>query len=441
MRLWLHINGVRFPHRKLAHVASLKARIGWQNLRTDEFIDEGPYCVTGTDFDNGRIDWSRAYHVAKERYNIDENIQLREGDLLVSKDGTIGKVAVIDRLPGLATLNSGLFVVRPRVGDLDSIYLAWVIRSGVFDAFVSYRYAGSTINHLYQNVFETFCVPFPDIEAQKAIAAFLDRECARIDQLIEKREAFLDLIEEKKATLAAVAVDGSILGGYSKRIQGWFGTLPEFWDLRRAKFLFRERQDRSDSGEEELLTVSHITGVTRRSDKDVNMFLAESMEGYKLVSEGDVVINTMWAWMGAMGVSPMEGLISPSYGVYAPTSNAFEAGYLDLLLRSRPFVAEVTRRSKGIYSSRLRLYPDAFLDIILPVPSTEIQRAILTALKASTEREERLAALSRLSIDRLREYRSALVTAAVAGQIDVATWRKRGTAQKTLDQIEEGLPA
>ncbi len=78
------------------------------------------------------------------------------------------------------------------------------------------------------------------------------------------------------------------------------------------------------------------------------MFLAESMEGYKLVFKGDVAVNTMWAWMGALGVSPLDGLISPSYGVYAPTGNHFTFRHLDLLLRSRPFVAEANRRSKGV---------------------------------------------------------------------------------------------
>ncbi len=218
--------------------------------------------------------------------------------------------------------------------------------------------------------------------------------------------------------------------------QGWFGRLPGDWPVRRAKFLFRERQDRSASGGEELLTVSHITGITKRSEKDVNMFLAESMEGYKLVCKGDVVINTMWAWMGAMGVSPLEGLISPSYGVYSPTSGAFESEYFELVLRSRPFIAEATRRSKGIHSSRLRLYPDAFLDILLPVPSLEAQCAILTALKVATKREEKLATLSRLSLNLLREFRSSLITAAVAGQIDVLTWSKRGTIDRRLETIE-----
>jgi type I restriction enzyme, S subunit len=107
-----------------------------------------------------------------------------------------------------------------------------------------------------------------------------------------------------------------------------------------------------------------------------------------------------------------------------------------MLLRSRPFIAEATRRSKGIHSSRLRLYPDAFLDISLPVPSLEAQRAILTALEIATKKEEKLATLSRLSLDRLREFRSSLITAAVTGQIDVKTWDRSGTTQRRLDAIE-----
>ena len=281
-------------------------------------------------------------------------------------------------------------------------------------------------------------IPYVDRATQEAIANFLDREILRIDRLIKKREAFLSLIAEKTASIAAKIVDGSILYDKREGALGWFGQLSNDWQVRRAKFLFRERQDRSQTGEEELLSVSHITGVTRRSEKDVNMFLAESNEDYKLVFPGDVVINTMWAWMGAMGVSTEEGLISPSYGVYAPTTHDYEFAYFDLLLRSSPFIAEATRRSKGIHSSRLRLYPDAFLDIPLPVPPKNDQQAILATVKALTERDELLAA-SRKSLERLHEFRSALITAAVTGQIDVATWGKHGESDRRLDHIEEEM--
>ena len=302
---------------------------------------------------------------------------------------------------------------------------------------------GTTFLELSRDKLKAARIPLPDLPTQKAIADFLDRETARIDQLIEKKQRLVEVLGEKRQVVISHAVTKGL--DPSVRMQEscveWIGALPESSGVRRGKFMFREGNARSKTGGEELLSVSHVTGVTRRSEKNVYMFLAESNEDYKLVTTGDVVVNTMWAWMGAIGVSPIDGLISPSYGVYAPTGNHYVPQYLELLLRSRPFVAEVNRRSKGVWSSRLRLYPDAFLDISFPVPSREDQAKTLSALAYATKRESTLGELGARSIDRLREFRSALITAAVTGEIDVSTWGKQRTIDRRLDQIEEAASA
>ena len=370
------------------------------------------------------------------------NYRLELGDILVTKssgsDLHIGKASLVTK--DVADLRAAFsnFNQRIRVSKRQEARFYWYFLNSNQARYHYVVRANSTsgLGNLTASILGDLPIPDTALKDQIAIANFLERETARIDRLIERRERFLNLISEKKSALVELAVNGNILNVPPDGEQGWFGRLPSNWPVRRAKFLFRERQTRSLNGDEELLTVSHITGVTKRSEKDVNMFMAESMAGYKLVSSGDVVINTMWAWMGAMGVSSIEGLISPSYGVYFPTSGAFEPGYIDLLLRSRPFIAEATRRSKGIHSSRLRLYPDAFLDIVLPVPSLDAQGAILTALRVVTEREEKLAVLSRRSLNLLREFRSSLITTAVAGRIDVMTWSKRGTVNRRAEIIE-----
>jgi restriction endonuclease S subunit len=263
-------------------------------------------------------------------------------------------------------------------------------------------------------------IPLPDLDTQKAIAAYLDRETARIDQLIAKKEQFREAINEKRRSLTAGLVDGSLIhSGEGTGPNGWFGQVPSHWRVRRARLVFRERIDPSQDGSEELLTVSHITGVTARADKDVNMFMAETLEGYKLVRASDLVVNTMWAWMGAIGVSPIDGCASPSYAVYRPASDCFQSDYLDLVVRSLPFVAEVNRRSKGVWASRLRLYPDAFLDIPFPLPPLEEQRALVDALNARLQREEAIASKAERTIALLKERRAALITAAVTGQLDI----------------------
>ena len=101
----------------------------------------------------------------------------------------------------------------------------------------------------------------------------------------------------------------------------WLGSVPAAWRLLRAKNLYREIDDRSMTGKEELLSVSHITGVTPRSQKNVTMFLAKSNIGHKICHPDDLAINTMWAWMAALGVSKHLGLVSPAYGVYRPLTN------------------------------------------------------------------------------------------------------------------------
>jgi type I restriction enzyme, S subunit len=98
----------------------------------------------------------------------------------------------------------------------------------------------------------------------------------------------------------------------------WLGDVLAHWEACRNRVVFVEIDDRSDDEDGELLTVSHITGVTPRSEKDVNMFLAETFVGYKRCRTGDLAINTMWAWMGALGCSPCDGIVSPSYNVYRP---------------------------------------------------------------------------------------------------------------------------
>lgn len=125
---------------------SIKARIGWQGLKKSEYLSSGEYVlVTGTDFLNGRIDWKSCVYVSKKRYEQDANIQIVKHDILITKDGTIGKVAFLDDVPCLGTLNSGIFVVRSHSEELDQCYLSKIFESFIFDAFLESLVAGSTI--------------------------------------------------------------------------------------------------------------------------------------------------------------------------------------------------------------------------------------------------------------------------------------------------------
>ncbi len=260
----------------------------------------------------------------------------------------------------------------------------------------------------------------PSIFEQRSIAEYLDRETAKIDALISAMKHLLDLLAEKRRALITHAVTRGLDSNVPMRDSGveWLGEIPAHWNVEYARWLFKEIDERSTTEENELLTVSHLTGVTPRSKKDVNMFMAESLEGYKICQTGDLAVNTLWAWMGAMGVAFQKGIVSPSYHIYRSLGQ-HKTRYLDYLVRIPVFANEVTRYSKGVWSSRLRLYPEEFFKLSLPIPPLEEQQLIADYLEKKILKTDNLYNALQKSVKLINERRSTLIAEAVSGKIQV----------------------
>lgn len=217
----------------------------------------------------------------------------------------------------------------------------------------------------------------------------------------------------------------------------WLPAVPEHWNEQRAKTFFREVDERSKTGQEELLSVSHLTGVTPRSQKKVTMFKAASYVGSKLCRPGDIVINTLWAWMAALGASRHVGIVSAAYGVYRPhRADSFNPAYLDYLLRTRAYVAEYIGRSTGIQSSRLRLYPNQFLDIALIQPPRPEQDQIVAYLRAQDGHIARFIKAKRDLIKVLAEQKLHIIDHAVTRGLD-ATVTLKPSGIEWLGEVPE----
>lgn len=195
---------------KLKYASTLKGRIGWQGLRTEEYRDEGPYLVTGTDFNKGYINWNSCVHVSKERFEQDKNIQIQENDLLITKDGTIGKIAMAKECPAEVSLNSGVFIVRNnRKYKYIYKFFYYIILSKQFSLwFELAQHGNSTIKHLTQENFYEFIFAYPPIVEQTQIVNFLDDKCEKIDSIIENKKAQLETIETYKKSLIYEYVTG-----------------------------------------------------------------------------------------------------------------------------------------------------------------------------------------------------------------------------------------
>ncbi|MCR5020126.1 MAG: restriction endonuclease subunit S [Ruminococcus sp.] len=154
----------------------IKARIGWQRLTKSEYRENGDYyLVTGTDIKGSTVDFSKCWYVDKERYEMDENIQLKNGDIIVTKDGTIGKVAMIQNMDKPAVLNSHLFVIRDTSSKLNNRFLMYILLSKHFKRFIIANQSQGTIPGLNQEKIIKFKIPIPPIKEQERIVSILDR--------------------------------------------------------------------------------------------------------------------------------------------------------------------------------------------------------------------------------------------------------------------------
>ena len=355
--------------------------------------------------------------------------------IVIGRKGSFGKVNYSDN-PVFAIDTT--FFVDDRFSSADIRWLFFLFGWLRLDEITrDSAVPGLERKHAYQKL-----VMVPPHPEQTAIVRFLDHADRRIRRYLRAKEKLIALLEEQKQAVIQQAVTGRIdvrtgrpYPAYDDSGVEWLGCVPAHWDLRPAKWYFREVDERSETGSEELLSVSHITGVTPRSEKNVTMFKAESNVGHKLCRPGDLVVNTMWAWMAALGVSRQVGIVSPSYAVYRPhPSSRLLGDYADLLLRTTTYKNEYICRPTGIRSSRLRLYPEQFLRIKLLCPSPEEQRAIIEFASNKSANVRRSIDLTHGEISLLREYRTRLIADVVTGKLDV---REAVAALPDVDPLAE----
>lgn len=197
---------------RIKYTSTLKGRIGWQGLKSDEYIDEGPYLITGTDFVSGVIDWKNCAHISNERFEEAPEIHIFEGDLLITKDGTIGKLAIAENCPDEVSLNSGVLLIRNKErGEYLNKYLYYILQSDVFWKWFRLSQNGnSTIIHLYQEQFSNFRYSLPSINEQKDIVDYLDTACMELDSLINANQSTIEKLKEYRQSVIYEAVTGKV---------------------------------------------------------------------------------------------------------------------------------------------------------------------------------------------------------------------------------------
>lgn len=225
---------------KIKYNCSLKGRIGWQGLTAEEYRDKGPFLITGTDFCNGKINWDTCVHVSDWRYEQAAEIMIKEGDLLITKDGTIGKVAIVKDMKDKTTLNSGVLLIREKKDSYSTKFLYYVLNSEEFWKWFNYINIGNTtISHLYQYDFDNFVFAITDKVEQVAIAKYLDVKVDKIDTVIKKVKEQIEILEKAKKSVITECVTKGLNSSAIMKDSGneLIGNIPSNWKVTRIKYV------------------------------------------------------------------------------------------------------------------------------------------------------------------------------------------------------------
>lgn len=385
----------------------IKSRIGWQGLKKSEYMSSGDYLlITGTDFDNGQVNWKSCAYVSKARYEQDCNIKIRPQDILISKDGTIGKVAYLGMIPKAGTLNSGIFVIRANDRKIDQVFLSKIFMSFYFEEFLNRLVAGSTINHLYQKDFVKFCFPLPNSEEQTAIATAL----SDVDSLIS---ALTKKIEKKKAIKQGLMQQ--LLTG-KKRLPGFCGD----WIKKKVSSVSDILRGGSPRPIENYIVKSGGVNWIKIGDVDssakyifrTNEQIIESGIQYsRFVHSGDLLLSNSMSF-GRPYILKTEGCIHDGWLVIQNYDKYFDKEFLYYLLGSDEVLKQYKSLAAG--SSVLNLNKDIVGKVVLYFPSSISEQTAIANILSDCDSE--IAALEEKR-DKYQEIKQGMMQQLLTGKI------------------------
>lgn len=358
--------------RTLIDCFSLRARIGWQGLRSDEFKTEGPYLVTGVDFHNGRVNWDDCYHVTEERYAQDKGIQLHEHDLLITKDGTIGKTAVVIDCPEKVTLNSGVFVVRAINNEVVPEFLYYILHSYWFDLFVRNVLTGSTIKHLNQEKFYKFSFEAPDVPTQKKIVEVLES----IDDVIDKTREIIQKYTNIKAGMLHDLFEMK-LEGYKTRPLGEISNIQRGGSPRPIQDFITDSEDGVNWIKigDTSLTSKYIASAKEK-------IIPAGVRHSRRVKPGDFVLSNSMSF-GRPYIVGIDGCVHDGWLVISDYEDSLDVNYLYYILCSYQVQKQLEALAAG--STVQNLKSDTVKKVVIPVPDDIDEQKQLSEMISSVD--------------------------------------------------------
>jgi type I restriction enzyme S subunit len=419
---------VGWSFSRLDHLADVRARIGWKALTADEYVEEGYPFLSTKNLRGKTLDLDDVNYISSFRYEESPELQLADGDVLISKDGTLGVTALVKDLPRPATVNGSIAVIRPR--GINAGYLKYFLDSDVIQGLIMAFKSGMGVPHLFQADLRKFPVVLPPDREQIEIADFLDKETERIDTLVAKKQRLLELLADRRTSLTRAGVGGE-LSTHSlepSRIP-WLGAKPAHWRTAKLSLVASMGSGHTPSRSHPEwwinCTIPWITtGEVAEMRSDREEYVSETRE---MISKLGIANSS--ATVRIAGTVVLCRTASAGYSAIMSrdmaTSQDFATWTCGPLLRPR-FLLLCLRAMRQDLLGRLAMgsthqtiYMPDIESLLIPLPDLEEQDAIVErvwkGLREIANLEDRLSSQMHL----LAERRQALITAAVTGQLEL----------------------
>ena len=414
----------------MKHYFYMKGRIGWQGLKADEFTEDGPYLVTGTDFVNGKVCWERCYHISEERYNEAPEIHVEKGDLLITKDGTVGKLALIDEKPEKVSLNSHLLILRPTKNNVDNHFVYWALQSINFKDYTGLASSGSTMASLSQEKIGEYPLLFPSPSEQQAIASYLDYKVGQIDASISAINTQIDDLKSYRQSIISEAVTKGLNPDAPMKDSGveWIGEIPESWDCTKLGWIYMNMGSGTTPDTNNLNYYSE-DGVNWLQTGDLNdsevimtskhvTELAIKERGMKLYPAGSIVIAMYGATIGKVGLLKIETTTNQACCVLPNVDNMYNR-YVFYTVQS----SKTALLAKSAGGGQPNISQTIIKEHKIPIPSLDEQFVIADYLDSKTSKIDTAIKSLEAQRDDLNALKQSIISEAVTGKIDVRDWK------------------
>jgi type I restriction enzyme, S subunit len=427
---WVENIPSHWGRSKIGFESIVKARLGWKGLKADEYVKDGYVFLATPNIKDAEIDFENVNYITEDRYLESPEIMLQQGDVLVTKDGsTTGTTNVVRQLPRPATVNSSIAVLRPKK-SMDSLYFYYFFTSEYTQNVIKMMRGGMGVPHLFQADLRWFDLILPPIAEQKAIANFLDHETAKIDTLIEKQQLLIKLLKEKRQTVISHAVTKGLNPDAPLRDSGveWLGEVPEHWELPKLI----HRTTNIGDGLHSTPQYKDRTGyyfVNGNNLVDGNIVIGSTAkevpeEEYKkhyIRLDSNSVLLSINGTIGNVARYNGEQVILGKSAAYMNCANGLLPEYLMFYLQSSQLLRYYDLEVTGTTIFNLSL--NSIRQMKVCVPLKHEQKEIELYCVQQKKEYGVLIYKAHSAIELMQERRTALVSAAVTGKIDVRNWQ------------------